>query len=55
MEPKASPFSLPLLSPPPSVAGVGCREIRHSVVLAVLGHKYAGDIFLNIYSHVLLI
>lgn len=36
-------------------AGVGCREISHSIAPAVPGHTYAGNMFLNIYSHVLLI
>lgn len=39
----------------PSVisAGVGWRQTRYSVVWSALGHKYAGDILLHIYSHLI--
>lgn len=54
---RAKGTPLILVSTFPSVisAGVGCRETRKSVVIAVLGHKYTGYILLDINSHLLLI
>ena len=54
IESKANRVSLSLFTPLSSGQGLGV-ETRHSAAMAVLGHKYDGDILFNINSHLLLI
>ena len=49
------PVDSPCHSSPLCLRSGSGVETRHSAAIAVLGHKYDGDILFNINSHLLLI